>query len=66
MTALRCEEPDRVPLGDLHIDPMLIDAFFGKKANTLEDRTAFFKSAGFDCVTDIAGFYVGFGDTGNR
>lgn len=25
---------------------------------------AFFKSAGFDYVTAIAGFYVGFGDTG--
>ena len=29
----------------------------------LEDQIAFFRKAGFDYVTQIAGFYAGFGDT---
>jgi methanogenic corrinoid protein MtbC1 len=63
MTALNCEEPDRIPLGDFHIDPLLKDAFMGKKVKSPEDQVAFFQSAGFDYVTEIAGFYAGFGDT---
>jgi corrinoid protein of di/trimethylamine methyltransferase len=63
MTALNCEEPDRIPLGDFHIDPLLKDAFMGKKVKSPEDQVAFFQSAGFDYVTEIAGFYAAFGDT---
>ena len=63
LTALNCEEPDRVPLGDVHVDPLLKDAFMGKKVRTPEDQVAFFQTAGFDYVTEIAGFYAGFGDT---
>ena len=63
MTALSCEEPDRVPLGDGHVDNLLKDAFMGKKIRSPEDQVAFFRTAGFDYVTEIAGFYAGFGDT---
>jgi methylmalonyl-CoA mutase cobalamin-binding domain/chain len=63
ITALNCEQPDRVPLGDFHIDPMLKDAFLGKKVTSPQDQVAFFQTAGFDYVTEVAGFYAGFGDT---
>ncbi len=63
MTALNCEEPDRVPLGDVHVDPLLKNAFMGKKVESPQDQVAFFQTAGFDYVTEVAGFYAGFGDT---
>ena len=63
MTTLHCEESDRVPLGDFHIDPLLKDAYMGKKVKSPEDQIEFFRTAGFEYVTDIAGFYAGFGDT---
>ena len=31
MTALRCKEPDRVPLGDFVIDQLPKESFLGKK-----------------------------------
>ena len=43
MTTLHCEEPDRVPLGDCHVDQMLKDAFMGKKIQTPEDQVDFFR-----------------------
>jgi uroporphyrinogen decarboxylase len=63
MRTLNCEEPDRVPLGDLHIDPLIKNAFMGKKVESPQDQVAFFQTAGFDYVTEVAGFYAGFGDT---
>jgi len=63
MRTLNCEEPDRVPLGDFHIDPLIKNAFMGKKVESPQDQVAFFQTAGFDYVTEVAGFYAGFGDT---
>jgi len=63
MTALNCGEPDRVPLGDVHVDPLLKNAFMGKKIESPQDQVTFFQTAGFDYVTEVAGFYAGFGDT---
>jgi uroporphyrinogen decarboxylase len=63
MKTLHCEEPDRVPLGDCHVDPLLKNAFMGKKVESPEDQVEFFRTAGFEYVTEIAGFYAGFGDT---
>ena len=31
MTALHCQEPDRVPLGDWHVDQLPMENFMGKK-----------------------------------
>jgi len=63
LTTLHCEEPDRVPLGDFSIDPLLKNAFMGKTVETPEDQVEFFHTAGFDYVTSVAGVYAGFGVT---
>lgn len=55
MTALRCEEPDRVPLGDWHIDKLPMEAFMGKKISTLQEQIEFWYTAGFDYVTTSSG-----------
>ncbi|MCE5264019.1 MAG: cobalamin-dependent protein [Deltaproteobacteria bacterium] len=55
MTALRCEEPDRVPLGDWHVDQRPKEAFFGKPIKTLQDQVAFWLKAGFDYMTASSG-----------
>ncbi len=55
MTALYCEEPDRVPLGDWHIDALPMEAFMGKKIKTIQDQIEFCHTAGFDCVTTSSG-----------
>jgi len=55
MTALRCEEPDRVPLGDWHVDQLPKEGFMGRKVVTLEDQVDFWYRAGFDYVTSSSG-----------
>jgi len=55
MTALRCEEPDRVPLGDWHIDQLPMESFLGKKIDTLQKQIEFWYSAGFDYITTSSG-----------
>jgi uroporphyrinogen decarboxylase len=55
MTALRCEEPDRVPLGDWHVDPLPKAEFLGRKIITLQDEVSFWHRAGFDFVTTSSG-----------
>ena len=55
MTALRCQEPDRVPLGDWHIDALPMRAFMGKKIVTLQDQIDFWYTAGFDFMTTSSG-----------
>ena len=57
MTALHCEEPERVPLGDFGVDQLLQDSFMGKKVVTPEDKVEFYRAAGFDYVTALAGLY---------
>lgn len=55
LTALNCQEPDRVPLGDFHVDVRPKAAFLGRKLKTIEDEVAFWHSAGFDYVTASSG-----------
>ena len=55
MTALHCEEPDRVPLGDWHVDQLPKENYMGKKIATLQDQVDFWHTAGFDYVTSSSG-----------
>jgi uroporphyrinogen decarboxylase len=55
LTALRCEEPDRVPLGDWHVDHLPKEKYLGKKIMTLEDQVEFWHRAGFDFITASSG-----------
>jgi len=41
MTALNCQEPDRVPLGEWHVDAMPMESFLGRKIKTLQDQIEF-------------------------
>ncbi len=47
---LRAGEPDRVPLGDISVHPMLKAGVLGRPIRTLEDEVAFWAAAGFDHV----------------
>ena len=55
MKALHCEEPDRVPLGDWHVDQRPKEAFMGRKLVTLKDHVDFWYAAGFDFVATSSG-----------
>ena len=55
LTALHCEEPDRVPLGDFHVDQLPKESFMGKKIVTLQDQVEFWYTAGFECVPSYSG-----------
>ena len=55
MTALHCEEPDRVPLGDWHVDALPKAKFLGRKVKSLQDQMDFWYAAGFDYITYSAG-----------
>lgn len=55
MTALRCEEPDRVPLGDWHVDDLPMQSFMGKKIITLQNQIDFWYTAGFDFMSTSSG-----------
>ena len=61
MTALNCQEPDRVPLGDFYMDPFAKERFLGRKLVTLEDEVEFWTTAGFDYITSPAGVIEVFG-----
>ena len=50
MTALNCQEPDRVPLGDWHVDQLPMENFMGKKITSLQDQIDFWYTAGFDYI----------------
>jgi uroporphyrinogen decarboxylase len=47
---LRQKEPDRVPLGDISVHPILKEAILGRPVRTLEDEVAFWGKAGYDHV----------------
>jgi uroporphyrinogen decarboxylase len=47
---LRRGEPDRVPLGDISVHPMLKAGVLGRPVRTPEDEVAFWATAGFDYV----------------
>jgi uroporphyrinogen decarboxylase len=55
MTALNCQEPDRVPLGDWHVDQLPMENFVGKKITSLQDQIDFWYTAGFDYMTTSSG-----------
>ncbi len=55
MTTLNCEEPDRVPLGDWHVDQLPKEGYLGKKIVTSQDQVDFWYTAGFDYITSSAG-----------
>ena len=55
MIALHCEEPDRVPQGDWHVDQRPKEAFIGKSVKTLQDHVDFWYRAGYDYVTASSG-----------
>jgi uroporphyrinogen decarboxylase len=55
MTALNCQEPDRVPLGDWHVDQLPMENFMGKKITSLQDQIDFWYTAGFDYMTTSSG-----------
>ena len=61
LAALHCEEPKRVPLGEFHIDPPLIDRFMGKPVRSIQEHVDFRVAAGFDFVTGLSGIYELFG-----
>ncbi|MCK4793747.1 MAG: hypothetical protein KAV87_59010 [Desulfobacteraceae bacterium] len=51
VTTLHCEEPDRVPLGDWHVDRLPKESFMSRKIETLQDEVNFWYTAGFDFIT---------------
>ncbi len=55
MTALRCEEPDRVPLGEWHVDPEVKNAYMGKPVQDLKTLVEFWTVTGHDYVALTAG-----------
>lgn len=55
LKALHCEEPDRVPLGDWHVDKLPMEAFLGRTVETIADAVEFWQAAGFDYITASSG-----------
>ena len=53
--ALHCEEPDRVPLGDWHVDQRPKESFMRKPIKTLHDHVDFWYAAGYDYMTASSG-----------
>jgi uroporphyrinogen decarboxylase len=53
--ALNCQEPDRVPLGEWHVDKLAKEGFLGKKIETVKDEVEFWEKAGFDYVSAASG-----------
>ena len=47
---LRTGEPDRVPLGDISVHPILKAGVLGRPLKTAEDEVAFWGRAGYDYV----------------
>ena len=46
--ALLCEEPDRVPIAELEIDPSVMEAFLGRPIRGITDGIDFWQQAGYD------------------
>jgi corrinoid protein of di/trimethylamine methyltransferase len=55
MTALHCKEPDRVPLGDWHVDKLPKEGYLGRKIVTPQDQVDFWRAARFDYITSSSG-----------
>ena len=50
LTALSCQQPDRVPLAELGIDIKVREAFLGRPIDSLGDEVEFWRNAGYDYV----------------
>ena len=57
-TALRREEPDRVPLFELEIALPLQEWFLGREINTAEDEIEFYVRAGYDFIPVFPPFFA--------
>jgi len=56
---LKRQEPDRVPLAELHVDVPVKEAFLGRPIRTLADEIDFWYRAGYDYVCLSYGLRVG-------
>lgn len=50
LTALHCQEPDRVPPAEIWIDQEVRDAYLGYPVRSLEAEVKFWQTAGFDFI----------------
>lgn len=50
-TAFAREEPDRVPVMEIYVDPKLKTAFMGQPVKNLADEVTFWMEAGYDSIT---------------
>lgn len=57
--ALKREEPDRVPLAELHVDLEVKEAFLGRPIRSVQDEIDFWYEAGYDYVQLSYGLQVG-------
>ena len=48
--ALKRQEPDRVPLAELHVDREVKEAFLGRPICNVKDEIDFWHEAGYDYV----------------
>lgn len=48
LTAIRREEADRVPIGEVHVDIEVKEAYLGHPIRTVEDEIDFWHAAGYD------------------
>ena len=64
LKTLYCEEPNTVPLGDFHVDQILMDQFMDKPVTTVQDQIDFRVAAGYDFVVGLSGIYELFGSKG--
>jgi uroporphyrinogen decarboxylase len=57
--AIRHEEPDRVPLAELQIDPPIIEASLGRKIRGVEDEIRFWADHGYDFYCPLPHYPIG-------
>jgi len=50
LTAIHRQEPDRVPLAELHVDTAVKEGFLGKPVRTVQDDVEFWHRAGYDYI----------------
>ena len=58
LSALQHVEPDRIPLGEVWIDPEVKDAYMGVPVRTLKDDVEFWRTAGYDFIALDADLYA--------
>ncbi|MBD3306855.1 hypothetical protein GF339_10535 [candidate division KSB3 bacterium] len=57
ITALRGEEPDRVPLGDWNVSDVLKSQYLGKPVTTWQNRLEFARQVGYDFLPASSGIF---------